>query len=78
MCDLSKLNGIERSNGNGRRGVKNFSEWGKKLLGDEGKKLLRNNREIHWNENKINRKFDWVRVGLVNKMELMVSKTQVQ
>ena len=28
-------------------GVKNFSEWGKKLLGDEGKKLLRNNREIH-------------------------------
>ena len=44
MCDLSKLLSVDRSNENGRRGVKNFSEWGKKLLENGGKKLLRNNR----------------------------------
>ena len=59
-------------------GVKNFSEWGKKLLENGGKKLLRNNRKVHGNENKIKTKFNWVRVGLVNKIKLMKSKTQVQ
>ena len=45
VCDLSKLRSDRMKMV--VEGVKNFSEWGKKLLGDEGKKLLRNNREIH-------------------------------